>query len=274
MDQYRSILENLKSKNIKGLDQLSNKYLKEYVLEKDEILLKKSVIAKALGYIVDVGYQGDIEEMFYQDIEAVNLAKEHISTKLYNIGYTYFRISELLGIDIIDILHVIEFDKIDIDLGNVVYMDESAILSLVKANMLDVIQFLGINVITYTKSKDIRTRALYRNPNIRLIELEPYHYKPPLYLLAKPIINISYKELGLIKMADIVFTADKNLLEFKYRIKDRIETYTNRIVMIDQNAMEDMERMLSRLRPISTLLGYAVKRGYDIGDYEGPIYID
>ncbi len=274
MDQYRSILENLKSKNVKGLDQLSNKYLKEYILERDDILLKKSVIAKAVSYITDIGYDGDIEELFYQNIEIVNMAKEHIATKLYNIGFSYSRIAELLNLDMIDIIHIIEYYRTDLSIEQPIYMDESAILSLVKANMLDILSFLDINIITYTNSKDIRARAIYRNSRIKLIEVEPYEYRPGLYLLARPIMTISYREMGLIKHANLIFTADKNLLDFKYKVKDRIETYTNRIVMIDQNAIDEIERILSKLRPLADLIGYAVKKGYDIGNYESPIYID
>lgn len=272
MEEYRSIIANLKNKNIKGLETLSNKYLKEYILSGDEKLLKMSVISKALSYFKDIE-PANLEELFYQDLESINDAKEAISIKLHNSGYTYSRISELLMIDLINIINILRIDKVNIPIHNEVFLDQSAILLLAKANMLDIIDFLDLSVITYLDSNDIRARAIKRSKRIKIIDPIIKTYPTPFYLSAKPVYFMSFKELSFIEQSNIVLTADQNILNIML-VKEKLENYSNRLVMIDEIALEELNKILSKVYPLEGLIGYAINKGYDIGAYEKTIYLD
>ncbi|MEM1893928.1 MAG: hypothetical protein QXV16_02090 [Candidatus Anstonellales archaeon] len=272
MEEYRSILENLKHKNTRGLEHLSNKYFKEFILNGDELFLKKSVIAKAFSYITDINYTGDPEELFYENIEFMNDAKEYIAIKLHNLGYTYSRISELLHIDIINIVNRLDLEEGTVILNNTIHLDQSAIAFIAKTNMLDLFDFLDLNVVTYIDSRDIRTRAIYRNNRIKLIDPENLQYKSPLYLSAKPLYLFSNRELGFAKMGEF-YTLDMNLTKSIYSIKERIENYSNRVVMVDEQSLEQLSKMIVA-KPLSYLITYAISKGYYIGDYDKTIYID
>lgn len=272
MEEYRSILENLKHKNIRGLEHLSNKYLKEFVLGGNELSLRKSVIAKAFSYVIDISYTGDPEELFYENVEFINDAKEYISIKLHNLGYSYSRISELLSIDIMNIVNRLDLQEGNFDLKDPIYLDQSAIAFMAKTNMLDMFDFLNLNVITYIDSKDIRTRAIYRNSRIKLITPDAVNYRAPLYLSAKPLYLFSSKELGFAKLNEF-YTIDTNLIQSMYSIKERIEHYSNRIVMVDEQAVQELSKMIVA-KPLSYLISYAISKGYNLGDYDKTIYID
>lgn len=273
MEEYRSILENLKNKNVRGLENLSNKYFKEFVLSTDEKSLRKSVIAKGFSYIVDMKFQGDPEQLFYENVEFINDAKESISIKLYNLGYSYSRIAEILGIDILNVVNKIDIESSHIEIPDRIYLDQSSIAFLCKTNMLDIFDALDVDVVTYIDSRDIRTRAIHRNKRITISNPSPYQYRPFLYISGKPIYNYSPKEIAFYREAGAIYSIDENIIYYSYRPKERIENYTNRTVMVDEEGLREFSEMVRPI-PLSYLVSYAKSKGYDIGSYDKTIYID
>ncbi|MCX8154487.1 MAG: hypothetical protein N3C61_01480 [Candidatus Micrarchaeota archaeon] len=273
MEEYRSILENLKNKNVRGLESLSNKYFREFIISTDEKYLKKSVIAKGLSYIVDMKLQGNPEQLFYENVEFINDAKEVISIKLHSLGYSYSRIAEMLSIDILNIINRTDIQSSHIEIPDTIYLDQSSIAFLTKTNMLDIFDMLDVHVVTYINSKDIRTRAIHRNRRIQILDPNPYQYRPFLYISGKPIYNYSLKEIGFYRGSDRVFSIDENLMYYSYMPKERIENYTNRTVMVDEEGLREFSEIVRPL-PLSYLISHAITRGYDIGSYDRTIYID
>ncbi len=274
----RPIIENVKHKNIKGLETLANKYFKQFLSYNDSEALEKAVIAKALSMARTLNYKpSEIEELFDKDEEIILIAKEYFSKILHDLGFTYVRISEMLKIDIFDIVNRVKIKESDKELPKEIYLDPSALVSLGKMCFLDVLDFFSQDITFrgWLESRDIRRFAIERS-KVNFVVFENKSYDPVYFVGGKPVHVFSQKEIEFVEKASFLVTNDESLLCLDRCPKERIEKMLNKAVLIYPDGLERIKSILDNTTIITVgeFISIAKKRGFDAKIGNETILID
>ncbi|NPA22157.1 MAG: hypothetical protein GXN92_01085 [Candidatus Micrarchaeota archaeon] len=274
----RAILENVKHKNIKGLETLSQKYFREFLIENDREKLEMAVVAKALSLARTFHYsEEEIEKMFESDLEIVVLAKEFFAKALHELGFTYVRISELLQVDLFDIVNKVVIKERDEELPEEIYIDPSALVALGKMCLLDMLEFLAKEhtLRGWLFSRDIRKYAVERT-KVNFVIFENKEYDPIYFIGGKPVRVFSNREMEFVERASFLITNDPMLKCLHYCPKERLEKKLNKAVLIYPEAQEKIKQILSSTTIITVgeLIALARKKGFDVKVGNETIIVD